>query len=289
METVTGDWDEIQWLDHDSIFEEDASVNSSEITIYMPGGCGLETAIEGYVYLPNDFEMRDISDELYNNGIVVAFQPDGTVAEITYLEPCGDGTYTGWLAPDSGFQNACDAGYSSTDWLGAHGGSHTTATQAIRIGELTSSSEIGRPLPIEIDHTHLACPEDATSGFDCFTGPFAASGDSYALDSIDGYSGSIPELMMGGIMILPSSFDCTSMRTTPGERLCEVARDYFYFVVDDSYGEDEVAFPIEEGVAEEVEAVEGFGLHNASGDYKSDVEDIMAAILIVANPEVAVH
>ena len=80
-----------------------------------------------------------------------------------------------------------------------------------------------------------------------------------------------------------------SLPPPPGQRLCEVGKEYFFFVVDNSDGEDEVAFPIEEGVAEEVENSEGIVLHNAVGDYRADVEEIMAAILVVANPEAAVY
>jgi hypothetical protein len=88
--------------------------------------------------------------------------------------------------------------------------------------------------------------------------------------------------------VLPEGFKCSSLTTLPGKRLCEVARDHFFFVVDDSYGEGEVAFPVADGVREEVVKAEGIDLHNAGGNYAGDVETIMGSILVVANPTVAV-
>lgn len=280
--TVETNWDDgLNWLDYDPVYILDGS--SGNLTkVYWLGGCGNESEVEGEFYLPSGFEMRDESDELYNNGIVVAFQPDGTVVEVSYLTSCGDGTYEGYILPDGDAQQACDVGYSNSVWLGAHGGSHTTATQAILPGELTSSDPIGRALPIEVDHTHLKCPTDATSGYDCHVGPLAASGDYSALTD---YTGSIDGLSMGGILILPATYDCTQMATTPAERLCEVLRDQFMFVVDDSYGQDEVAFPMEDSVPGEVLAEWGIELHNATGQFAMDLDVLMASVQVVTNPD----
>lgn len=286
---VETDWDDgLNWIDYDPIYILDGSDGLNQVTVYAPFGCGNAALVEGQIDLPVGFEMRSEEDEMYNNGIVVSFQADGTVAEVNYFLPCDDGTgtYEGWILPDGGdYQDACDPGYSSTDWLGAHGGSHTTASQAIRPGDLTSSSPINRPLPIEIDHTHMWCPDSASSGFDCFVGPLAASGDYAALSD---YTGSIEGLTMGSLLVLPEGYDCTAMSTTPAERLCEVLRDQFMFVVDDSYGEDEVAFPMEDSVPDEVMAEWGIELHNATGPFASDVSILMAAVLLVSNPEAAV-
>ncbi|MFA6475365.1 MAG: hypothetical protein WCV88_04165 [Patescibacteria group bacterium] len=274
--TVETDWDGgLDWVDIDPVFVLDGSKDSSPVTVTAPDGRRTRE-----VYLPDSFAMRDTSDDLYNNGIVTALQPDGTVVEISYF----DGS-SGWVLPDSAPFSACEKGYDSTRWVGAHGGSHTTATQAVRVGELTQTGPIGRPLPIEVDHTHLSCGDGASSGYDCFTGPLAGSGDSYALSE---YTGTIPELTMGSILVLPEGFKCSSLTTLPGKRLCEVARDHFFFVVDDSYGEGEVAFPVADGVREEVVKAEGIDLHNAGGNYAGDVETIMGSILVVANPTVAV-
>jgi len=284
--SVATDWsDGLEWVDYDPIYILDGSAGTNQVTMYSPRSCGDANAVEGQVDLPTGFVMRAKSDPLYNNGIVTTFQADGTVAEINYMIPCNDGSgnYEGWLLPDGGdFQDACALGYSSTDWLGAHGGSHTTATQAIRPGELTSNSPIGRPLPIEVDHTHLKCPASATSGFDCFVGPLAASGDSSALSD---YTGKIDGLTIGSLLILPSTYDCTTMNTTPAERLCEVLRDQFMFIVDDSYGQDEVDFPMEDSVPDEVEAEWGIQLHNAVGPFADDIALLMASVQVVTNPE----
>lgn len=283
---VATDWDSgLDWVDYDPIYIVDGSAGTNQVTVYSPYSCGDSSMVEGQIDLPVGFEMRDENDPMYNNGIVTSFQADGTVAEISYLAPCNDGSgsYEGWILPDGGdLQDACALGYSDTDWLGAHGGSHTTATQAIRPGELTGTAPIGRPLPIEIDHTHMKCPTGATSGFDCFVGPLAASGDASALSD---YSGSIDGLTMGSFLVLPSTYDCTAMNTTPAERLCEVLRDQFMFIVDDSYGQDEVAFPMEDSVPDEVEAEWGIQLHNATGCFADDVAILMASVQVITNIE----
>lgn len=279
-EIVPGNWTELDWIDFDQIYIEDASSNSIEIEINTI--CG-SSASEGTIWIPDDFVMCSESDELYNNGVFAALQPNGKVLEVNYFEDCGDGTYAGYILPDSSPFGACDLGYDMTRYVGAHGGSHATATQAIQPGELTNEVAIGRPLPVEVDHTHLYCDPLETDGLQCFTGPLASSGDREG-DEI--YTGEIEGLTMGGILVLEQDYDCEGlMRTTPGLKLCQVARDHFFFIVDDSYGENEVAFPMEVSVPDEVEAEFGIQLHNATGDYASDVEDIFLSILVVANPD----
>lgn len=252
---------------------------------------------EADIYVPLDvtvwYGLSDPDGE-YDNGIYVFLQPDGTIYEVSYFSYSG-GTYRGYVLPDSGnpVPEACGNGLITSYWAGSHGGSHFTATQAVRIGELTGSSPIGRPLPIEVDRTHLSNANGTG-----YVWP-AASADSYW--SV--YSGT-GDVYMGSILVVPETTDCTTMQTTPSERLCEVLRDYGMIVVDDSGGTNEVQVPMEEGVVSEVLASEDIDLVNAyradyggpglcDGDedltlaYASDIETLMAMAVPLNNPEVS--
>lgn len=273
--TVTGDWTELSWVDTDPVQLLDASSSTNVVTVFASGDCG--GAIETTMYLPEEFSFPDLGEQ-YNNGIITALQPNGTVLEVNYMASCGDGSWHGYVLPDSDPLDACDVGIDTTRWLGAHGGSHFTATQAIREGELTGSDPIGRPLPIEVDNNHLYY---GTSGY---RWP-AASADSYAASE---YSGAIPDLVMGSVLVLPQGFDCTVMTTVAGERLCEVARDHGFVIVDDSYGNDEVAFPITPEAQAEAESSLGCSLHNSQDTaFGADVETMMVSIRVLTNPEAA--
>lgn len=280
---IATDWASLAWVDTDPVQILDASESTNRVTVYTSGDCGGN--VEASLYLPTGYTMPALGDQ-YNNGIVAVLQPDGTVLEVNYLASCGNGKWQGYVLPDSNPQDACDEGIDSTRWLGAHGGSHFTATQAIRGGELTSSAPIGRPLPIEVDHTHLYYSASESDGHAGYRWP-AASADGYAASENGGYSGTIPDLQMGSILVLPEDFVCTNMQTVPSQRLCEVARDHGFVVVDDSFGEDEVAFPITPEAQADVEVKTGIDLHNATGDFASDIEVLMASIQVLANPEEA--
>ncbi len=274
--TVPGDWTVVNWADTDIVQVLDASTSTQVETVYMPGRCGIGP-IEANMYLPVGYVFPQLGVE-YNNGIVVVFQPDGSVLEVNYFQPCFGGGYEGWVMPDANPFGACDSGIDGVRWMGGHGGSHMTATQALRPGELTGSQSIGRPLPIEVDNNHLS----ATNGG--YRWP-AASADAYYLTE---YTGTIPNLRMGSILVLPSGYNCMLMVTVPGTRLCEVARDHGFVIVDDSYGANEVAFPISLEAKVGAEATLGFSLHDFQGtQFGADVATMMLSIRVLTNPEVA--
>lgn len=283
-ELVSADWvSGLQWVDTDFVQILDGSESTNALTLKKPDehqGC--TGSVEGELYFPEGYVMPSFGEE-YNNGIAASLQPDGTVLEVSYLWRCSNGEWEGYILPDSAPLDACAEGIDSSRYLGAHGGSHFTATQAIRVGELTGSTPIGRPLPIEVDHTHLYYSASESDGRPGWRWP-AASADG---DAASEYSGAISDLQMGSILVLPQSFDCSIMQTTPSGRLCEVGRDHGFVIVDDSDGEDEVAFPIEPTAEQEVEDETGIVLHNATGAYADNVETMMTAIMVLTNPEAA--
>jgi hypothetical protein len=286
----------LEWVDIDLVQRIDASEDPVPTTIYSSNDCG--GAVEAVIDLPFDFVMPDLGD-LYSNGLAVIFQDKGTIIEINYFASCGDGTYHGWVMPDISPKDACDLGVDTVNWLGGHGGSHITATQALQLGELTGGVPIDRPLPIELPHALLYYSADESDGMLGYRGPFAASADSYATSLYTGtnqymQNGSAlklcEELNEDGECVVP--FDCASeMLTEPGLRLCEVGVDHFFFQVDDPWGPHDTTFPITDEALEEATDVFGFDLFLAEpdGDYFADVQNIRDHLIVSIDQETTLH
>lgn len=291
-ETIEADWTGLEFVDTDQVQYLDATDSSTIVTIYSAGDCG--GSVEDVVYLPDDYVSPDLGDE-YHNGLAAILQPDGTIMEINYFASCGDGSYHGWVLPDSYTDpeqpalNACDGDFVDY-WFGAHGGSHITATQALQPGELTGTDAIERPLPIEIDKSHLFASEDEADGKIGYRWP-AQSADGY----YSSYGGVVEDLQMGSILVIPpDTFDCTTLLTNPGQRLCEVAQFYGFIVVDDSWTTNRVSIPMTMEADVEFESVYGFSPGSArsaytsdDSDYAEDVERIFENIQVLRNPESA--
>ena len=266
---VNGNWTRIQWLDIDEIGIWDASQGGTLQEFYYSNNWGNWCQQDGFeteLYVSSDFHEL----ELVNNGIHVFLQPDGTVVETTMLEVC-EGYFGGWVS------DFTDVRYGDAlEHWGGHGGSQMSALPwSIRPGELTGDEPITHPIAIEVDHSHLFCSEDGV----CHSSMVHAA-DSYALDE---YSGTVEHIWMGGILYLDASFDCTTMQTKPAERICEAMQTYGAIIVDDPWGEDEVAFPVWQGVREEVIAAYGIDMHDADGAYHTDMVSVMTNVKGLTN------
>lgn len=283
------DWDELKFVDTENVGQVNG-FSGTLVNIYHPD----TGAFEGQVYLPTDtswYGGATAYNQEYNNGVIVALQPDGTLVEISYYSYSG-GIHRGHLLPDddANRQDACTGiGYDTVNWIGGHGGTHITGSQAWRECEIIGTCDMNRPLPFEGDRTHYRF--DSTDPY-CsagFTG-WAASADDYAASA---YSGTMEGQCIGGFFqIVPAwddadedgevdtdpswdgiseingeltYYDCTSnMQTIPSYQFCMAASRKFIFSVDDSGGEDEIAIPI----AVEVES---------DGSYNDVIANVIAA------------
>ena len=287
---VDADWTGLSVVDTDQIQILDASTSSTLTAFWDPRyACG--SAPEGQsAYMPDSYTDPMLGEEAHNR-IGVALQPDGSIFEFSYLASCGGGEFQGYILPDADAAplNACDGDIPNPGyWFGGHGGSHFTASQTFRPGELTGSTPIGRPGVIEVDFTHLKCLSSGDPNA-CFRWPAMSADSNYT-----SYSGTVDDLQMGSILTLADGYDCTALESTPGERLCEVMRDYGLIIVDDTAVANRVSISMSVEADAEFEVSEGYSPGDALSTERGydtpfgrDVETLMIAAKVLTNPEEA--
>ena len=129
---------------------------------------------------------------------------------------------------------------------GAQGGSHMSSIGGtIRLGEWETARSEGR-------FRHALKTVLDSSNYSNAVGPGCdAPGCRWPAVSSDcgdtacGYTGSNRQVMMGSLLALPPSFDCTRMRTEPGRIICRTVQDYGMYIVDSGW--DPAYLPVEHG------------------------------------------
>lgn len=286
--TVATDWTSLAWVDTDEVILATTSLTDPQVPFVASNSwgnwCAATGPSQGTWYAP----ASPLLPAEVNNGLAVFLQPDGMLVEISMFDDCG--SYRGgWVLPNGASPvkpDVCQTdGFS---WWGGHGGSHLTALGgAIRLGELTGAGPIDHVLSVEVDHTHLFYGTSETDGYAGFRWP-ANSADGYAGGSGPGaYTGVIPALQMGSLLALPPAFSCAGLATVPAQKICGALKVHGALVVDDPWGTDEVAFPVQFGVREEVFSSFGIEMHNAVGLYANDIEAMFASMVVVDNPVTA--
>lgn len=265
---------EVEWVDIDVIGKWDASTDSTSEPFYASSDwndwCKGDNGSEGSVEIPNSFTFVDATDSsLRGNGIYVFLQSDFTVAETTMTDIC-TGFWGGWVADTRGHVRDANA----LDVWGAHGGSQMSALPwMIREGEFTRGY-IDHPVAEEWTHEWLSFANGLGYTDICH------AADSYAEDY---YWGTVPQVMMCSLPHLPEDFDCDGqMLTVPGLIRCEASKLYGVILLDDPWGSNEYAVVVEEGVREEVQALYGIEIRNASStsDYFNDMKTIITNSLV---------
>ncbi len=237
------------------------------------------------------FVMPDNSGEHLSGSTAVKLS-EGDVVELYGFERCTPGgpaaAYTKSTLPHSIYGD----GYPSK---GMHLGSYLSVLGGeVRSGELISPAgvEIPHTLKVALPATEMYYnPNDSTPGY---VWP-AQVADSYAKTD---FTGANPLVEVGSLFAIPPSFDCRSLKTEPGWKICRAMQKYGAYVADTNRkGTFKVRFqiisPSNKIVRTEMQNVYGIDTsyipndpsskNQATKDFKSDMDTIWEKLMVISN------
>ena len=241
--------------------------------------CNPEGGVQLTVPAPSGFIIAGAGGgDTPNNAAAFIGQDGRTIHQTQPVTHCSSGASwtTGHVQPTVDIYGA--------GITGAQGGSHLSSIGGtIRLGEF-ASGRIPHVLKTVLD----------SANFSNSTGPGCSHpGCRWPAISSDcgnsacGYSGSNSRVKMGTLLALPPSFDCNSMRTTPGRIICKAVQDYGMYIVDSGW--DPAYLPVEIGpqgdVRNEFQQLYGFSMNmqSESHPWALDWEQIVTATMVIDN------
>lgn len=222
------------------------------------------------------------------NECTTILQPDGKT--LVQLQPaCRPNTSSKYI---NGYARYEETLYG-TGIYGSHWGSGLSSFGGtIRLGELTSDQPIRHALKLNVWAKKWLYYGLSYEGKYKLAYVWPADRcDSYAAKE-NGYHGTDPNIMMGGLLAIDGSITAESLglKTEVGKKLFYALQNYGAYIVDDSYW-DCFSWNIESGVDEEVMEKYGFSLKGQVGNESSlvqtnfshDMQQLITHLSVVIN------